>query len=154
MAPRTKMMAVRGMLPDDTPASVHLALKGICDYERFKRELRLTLTFLEDYGGTKNRVRGAHLVEDQPHALGRHDEDDGAEGSDRDGDLSAMIASMQNAGLDNELILSAVQNYQSRGNRFQRRPTSGPPRVRTPPRDPKDAKRANCNQPGHVAQDC
>ena len=45
------MMTVRGLLPVDTPASVHQTLKGITDYENVKRELHTTLQLLKDYGG-------------------------------------------------------------------------------------------------------
>ena len=64
LAPKTKMMTVRGVLPADTAASVHLALKCITDFEGFKRELRTTLQFLKDYGGVSSRPRAAHLVGD------------------------------------------------------------------------------------------
>ena len=42
------MVTVRVLWTADTPASVHLALKGITDFENFKREVRTTLQFLKD----------------------------------------------------------------------------------------------------------
>ena len=51
-------------MPADTPASVHFAVKGITDFENFKRELRTSLQFLKDYGGVSSRSREAHSVSD------------------------------------------------------------------------------------------
>ena len=140
------MMTVRGLLPADTPASVHLALKGITDFENFKRELRTTLQLLKDYGGVSRRSRAAHLVSDlaahssaldnsaQP-PLGRSGggEEQSEAGGEQEADLFAMIATMQGVGLDAELILAAVLNFR-RGPRQQRRqPPGAKPRVATPP---------------------
>ena len=69
-------------------------------------------------------------------------------------EIPALIASMQEAGLPNELILSAVQNYQRRGARQIRNRQGQPRRFATPPRDAKDLKCANCNASGHMAKDC
>ena len=69
LAERTKMMTVRGMLPADTPSSVHLALRGVGNYEAFKRELRITLQFLSDHGGTHARGRSAHVLHEAQSAV-------------------------------------------------------------------------------------
>ena len=71
LAERTKMMTVRGMLPADTPSSVHLALRGISEYEHFKRELRVTLQFLSDHGGAHSRGRQAQVVHEQDSAIAK-----------------------------------------------------------------------------------
>ena len=60
--------------------------------------------------------------------------------------------SMHNARLGEDLIMAAVQRFQGRGakgrQQGQRRPNDKA-RIATAPRDPKDNKCANCNQPGH-----
>ena len=155
LAERTKMMTVRGMLPGDTPSSVHLALRGVSNYEAFKRELRITLQFLNDHGGMNARGRSAHVIREEQAAASESEGEPanarGGEGEAGRENIPALIASLQSAGFDNEFILSAVQNYQRR----QRRGGPGAARrPNTPPRDAKDLKCANCGGPGHIAANC
>ena len=62
---RTKLLTARGMLPPDTPASVHLALRGISGFDLFKTELRKTIRYLEDHGGVRG-PRPANVVQEGP----------------------------------------------------------------------------------------
>ena len=132
MAEKAKMMTVRGILPPDTPSSLHLALRGVSSYENFKRVLRLTLQFLSDHGGVSGRNRSANVMDEAPEAesrngiavgrgvaVGRDQEaiEAGDSGEGVGPGIPALMASMQEAGLPSDLIRSAVQNYQRRGAR-------------------------------------
>ena len=72
LAEKAKMMTVRGILPPDTPSSLHLALRGVSSYENFKRVLRLTLQFLSDHGGVSGRNRSANVMDEAPEAESRN----------------------------------------------------------------------------------
>ena len=70
--------------------------------------------------------------------------------------MVALVTNLQRAGCNGEMVLAALQKVQAR-TRFPRpsgAKQAARPRARTPPRDPKDNKCANCNLPGHQAKDC
>ena len=176
----TKVLIVMGMLPANTNSSIRLALKGINVFASFQDTLRDNARFLEEHGGSAGP---AHLLQDSfgnayPHIgpeESQHDDAGGTSGLPIDPaaeeiDLDALIAqavNMSREGHNDESVLAAARGY-VRGNsgRFngQGRPPPrgaqprrfGPPtpRVATPPREPKDNKCANCNQPGHTKLDC
>ena len=147
----TKLRTAHRMLPDTTPASVRLSVKNCVNYDTFKRELRTTLRYLEDFGGMKSG--SAHLV-DQPQ---RNEEpaataDQQASAEEDEVDMVAFITSLVKGGCDHEMVLAAVQRVQRGGPKSRTGPYK--PRARTPPRDPKDKKCANCNEKGHEAVNC
>ena len=83
------------------------------------------------------------LAEESGH--GRDEHDDSEEGDEVD--VVAFVTSLQRAGCNGEMVLAALQKVQGR-TRFPRpsgAKQAARPRARTPPRDPKDNKCANCN---------
>ena len=125
----TKVIIAVGMLPMRTNPSVRLALKGIRDHASFKDTLRENVRFLEEHGGGGHRsanLMDQHAAErddkrieriwigssSQPGSVGRPEE--GEEGAS-EADVLAMIMTMHNAGLGEDLIMAAVQRFQARG---------------------------------------
>ena len=99
------------VLPDTTPASVRLSVKNCVNYDTFKKELRTTLRYLEDFGGMKSGA--AHLVEQPP----RNEEpaataDQQALAEEDEVDMVAFITSLVKGGCDHEMVLAAVQRIQ------------------------------------------
>ena len=63
----TMLRTAHKMLPEATPSSVRPAVRNCANYDSFKKELRTTLRYLEDYGGMKGAA-AAHVVEQpQPY---------------------------------------------------------------------------------------
>ena len=65
MSDKTKIIVCLKMLPQTTPSSLKMALKGIKDFEGFKDELRSNIKYLHDFGG----LASAHLIGEEvfPH---------------------------------------------------------------------------------------
>ena len=129
------------MLPDTTPASVRPSVKNCAKYDTFKRELRTTLRYLEDFRGMKSGA--AHVVEQPP----RNEESTDyaaqqAAAEEDEVDMVALITSLVKSGCDHEMVLAAVQRVQRAGPKARAGPFK--PRAKTPPSDPKDKKCANC----------
>ena len=148
----TKLRTAHKMLPDSTPSSVRLSVKNCVSYDTFKKELRTTLRYLEDYGGMKGAT--AHMVEQPMRAAESTDYEitQAATAEEGEVDVVALIATLIRGGCDDEMVLAAVQRMQRNGPRARTSPTR--PRASTPLRDPKDNKCANCNEKGHDASKC
>ena len=175
-------MIAMGTLPASTNSSIRLALKGIYNYSSFKDTLRDNIRLLEGHGGTSGGQ--AHLLQDSqgnvyphmwPEPSAKASEEDasashitrGPEGIDLDA-LIAQAVNMSREGHDDETVLAVARGYarqpSGRFSSSSKPPRGGPPcgaprfgpssRVATPPRDPKDNKCANCNQPGHAHLNC
>ena len=103
----TKLRTAHKMLPDATPSSVGLSVKCCVNYDAFKKELRTTLRYLEDFGGMKGAA--AHMVDQQPRFEAAMAEADTQAAEEGEVDIVALITTMQQAGCDGEMVLAAVQ---------------------------------------------
>ena len=176
----TKCIIAFGVLPMNTDHSIRLTLKPIKDYAAFKDAIRDNVSFLDDIGP---RQAGAHVVDDSedesdfrpPPAAGETERrrDAGfrqaAESRDplndnQERDIAAMVIRMHDDGYPPDMVAAAIKEktnrfrFQNRGGQRERGrkfASEGPGgRARTPPRDPKDVKCANCNRAGCAKDRC
>ena len=156
MHEQTRIVCALGMLPEDTPASIRLALKDIETMEGLKDVLRSNIQYLSDYTG--NRKVGAHIAEDRsgPTPLGAAiptTEEAPEETPLTVEDLPAFVAEGLSHAQREQLVL-AVNAKTRRGFPPGRLRAPGRTRAPTPPRDAKDVKCGNCGASGHTAQQC
>ena len=174
MSDKTKIIVCLKMLPQTTPSSLKMALKGIKDFEVFKDELRTNIKYLQDFGG----LASAHMIGEDgaPNpmgpSIGAWHEDEQADETETqvgEGDIPAFV--LQNlTGHERDGLVAAINRSMS-----QKKPNwrssggpqrNGPPGPRAPapsregyrspapPRDARDIKCANCGAAGHTAQLC
>ena len=141
MQPKTKLMTAKNMIPKGTNPAVHLAVRNCVTYEEFRQELRATITYLSDrgvIGGAQVHV-GTQPYEPLPKA------EDFPPGT---------LASPEAANNYVLVIPRFAQRRQRQAARRSAANTSTSVLKRTPPRDVRDMKCANCNQQGHTAMQC
>ena len=123
------------------------------------------MKFLGDYKCLEKGRSTAHAAEER-HAASFSADEIAAGPPEQDADRTdvvAMVESMHREGHSADNIAAAVRNAsysrgrappgaQRQGGRAQSAPSRQ--RARTPPRDPKDNKCANCNEKGHTHVTC
>ena len=161
---RTKLLTAHGMLPDDTNPMIRLSVKNCTNFDSFKKALRDTINFLGAYDCLGKSKSTAHAVEHQPSCpTGPLDPSGGDVQSEAIADVVTLVEDMHREGKSSEDIVAAVRGAsyprgrapagaQRQGNRSQSAPSRH--RAKTPPRDPKDNKCANCNEKGHTHLTC
>ena len=160
---RTKLLTAHAMLPDDTSPMIRLMIKGCLTFDSFNTELRNTIKFLGQYDCLTKGRSAVHAVEEQPVSFTKPSDQDGEDAEGPATDVVLLVESMCREGRSSDDIAAAVRSAsnmrgrapfgaQRQGNKAQS--AQSRQRARTPPRDPKDQKCANCNEKGHTHLAC
>jgi hypothetical protein len=150
MPDRTKIINAMGMLPPTTPGSLKLALKGMTDFEAFKEELDEQIRFLEDFGAPTRHAQVVEGREDSSSAPGPQGDLGQEQVTENDLPIFLTAGLSQDEKDDMVLAINIRRQGQGRGGA----PGRAAGRPRTPPRDARDVKCANCGELGHDARIC